>query len=86
LSKSDDVHQAHMHAQLVGLAGAACLDQPVSNARKSDNASHVEQAHCMYLIFFLFFFLVYSSNVIYEPVPFLALPTAALLLCQAGGW
>jgi len=39
----------------------------------------------MYLIFFLLFFLIYCSNVIYESVSFLALPTAALLLCQAGG-
>ena len=37
LGKSGNVHKAHMHAQLVGLAGAACLDQPVSDARTTNN-------------------------------------------------
>ena len=37
LGKSGNVHKAHMHAQLLGLAGAACLDQPVSDARTTNN-------------------------------------------------
>ncbi len=37
LGKSGHAHKACTHAQLLGLAGAACLEQHVSDARKTNN-------------------------------------------------